>query len=589
MGQRQQLEQQRNQLIQTLSTISAQEESLQKNLSEAEEATKTVNLLAEAVAEQSSLEAEAQELERQCLTIDEAQRNAPQLQQRLVQLQQRVQQLTDQAANRENLLTERQKQSNQLNEKQSAIQQTSHAMGQYQSEAEALKEQVALLKESDDALCPVCEEPLSAEHRNRLITRNDERLTALRESYLARRADEESAKKAVESAQTALAQLDAQVRSLPRAEELSAAQAELAQHEAAVEQSQQAAGNLTKLRKELESKQDALAKLDNPRQRSALAEQVANRKEQIVAELALQSQRREESEQQMAHFNVEMQSLTDIDSALGEIRQALDEHNPAYQAVLAHQQAAQLLDERKERLTSLQAEQKTLQADEKAAAKELTELKKLFDAEKLSAAEEAAQNIRAQLASIQTESDLLEREQQRDESEIEGLRKLEAEQSTTLKKRESIQNQADALEMIRTNLRKAGPYITSTLIQQVSSGANEIFGNLMQDYSRHLSWNEDYGISLNVEGRERQFAQLSGGEQMSAALSVRLALLREMGSIDIAFFDEPTTNLDEERREALARQILEIKGFQQLFVISHDDTFEQSTENVIRVEKQESF
>ena len=106
----------------------------------------------------------------------------------------------------------------------------------------------------------------------------------------------------------------------------------------------------------------------------------------------------------------------------------------------------------------------------------------------------------------------------------------------------------------------------------------------MQDYSRHLSWNEDYGISLDVDGRERQFAQLSGGEQMSAALSVRLALLREMSNIDIAFFDEPTTNLDEARRESLARQILEVKGFRQLFVISHDDTFEQSTENVIRVE-----
>ena len=58
----------------------------------------------------------------------------------------------------------------------------------------------------------------------------------------------------------------------------------------------------------------------------------------------------------------------------------------------------------------------------------------------------------------------------------------------------------------------------------------------MQDYSRHLAWGEDYGITLEVDGRSRQFAQLSGGEQMSAALSVRLALLREMSNIDVAFF-----------------------------------------------------
>ena len=107
----------------------------------------------------------------------------------------------------------------------------------------------------------------------------------------------------------------------------------------------------------------------------------------------------------------------------------------------------------------------------------------------------------------------------------------------------------------------------------------------MQDYSRHLAWNEDYGITLSVDGHDRQFNQLSGGEQMSAALSVRLALLREMSNIALAFFDEPTMNLDEGRRESLARQITDIRGFRQLFVISHDDTFEQATQNIVRVER----
>ena len=72
---------------------------------------------------------------------------------------------------------------------------------------------------------------------------------------------------------------------------------------------------------------------------------------------------------------------------------------------------------------------------------------------------------------------------------------------------------------------------------------------------------------------------------MSAALAVRLALLREMSNIDVAFFDEPTTNLDDARRESLARQILDVRGFRQLFVISHDDTFEQATQNVIRIKR----
>jgi DNA repair exonuclease SbcCD ATPase subunit len=39
--------------------------------------------------------------------------------------------------------------------------------------------------------------------------------------------------------------------------------------------------------------------------------------------------------------------------------------------------------------------------------------------------------------------------------------------------------------------------------------------------------------------------------------------------------------MDEERRRNLAQQIGRIKDFQQLFVISHDDTFEGHTDQVI--------
>jgi exonuclease SbcC len=72
---------------------------------------------------------------------------------------------------------------------------------------------------------------------------------------------------------------------------------------------------------------------------------------------------------------------------------------------------------------------------------------------------------------------------------------------------------------------------------------------------------------------------------MSAALSIRLALLLSISNIDIAFFDEPTANLDPEKRMNLANCIRKIKGLNQLFVISHDDTFENLTEKLIVFEK----
>lgn len=72
---------------------------------------------------------------------------------------------------------------------------------------------------------------------------------------------------------------------------------------------------------------------------------------------------------------------------------------------------------------------------------------------------------------------------------------------------------------------------------------------------------------------------------MSAALSVRLALLKKLSTLNIAFFDEPTQNMDELRRMNLAEQIRRVRGFDQLIVISHDDTFEQGLDSLVRLNK----
>jgi exonuclease SbcC len=195
--------------------------------------------------------------------------------------------------------------------------------------------------------------------------------------------------------------------------------------------------------------------------------------------------------------------------------------------------------------------------------------------------------LRKQQGGLQTQMTMLQNAQRSAQTELVELQAQAVALSTLRQQATHMEEQITTLETLRGLLRQAGPYITKALIKQISDGAAQIFSDLMQDYTRHLQWGEDYGITLEVDGRERQFAQLSGGEQMSAALALRLALLREMSNIDVAFFDEPTTNLDETRRDSLARQILDVKGFRQLFVISHDDTFEQVTQNLIRIARVE--
>ena len=149
--------------------------------------------------------------------------------------------------------------------------------------------------------------------------------------------------------------------------------------------------------------------------------------------------------------------------------------------------------------------------------------------------------------------------------------------------KERLEELYAATDFIRDTLRKAGPLVTESYLYNISIDANLLFREITGEGGRALRWSKDYDIMLEEGGHERSFINMSGGEQMVAALSVRLALLKQLSDIRVAFFDEPTVNMDAERRERLAQQIGQVRDFDQLFVISHDDTFEQTVEHVVPV------
>ncbi len=138
---------------------------------------------------------------------------------------------------------------------------------------------------------------------------------------------------------------------------------------------------------------------------------------------------------------------------------------------------------------------------------------------------------------------------------------------------------------IRDTIKDSSEYIVNEFIGEISQEAANIYSEIMDDYSCGLKWQNDYDIEVESAGDVKSFRQLSGGERMSAALAVRLALLKALSSCDFVFLDEPTQNMDEVRREKLSQEIMNIRGFKQVFVISHDDTFNEKYANVIRIEK----
>jgi exonuclease SbcC len=153
------------------------------------------------------------------------------------------------------------------------------------------------------------------------------------------------------------------------------------------------------------------------------------------------------------------------------------------------------------------------------------------------------------------------------------------------KKQENEKQFLSFSNFIRDTIKNSSEFIVNEFIGEISKDASNIYSEIMDDYTCGLKWQNDYDIEIESAGEMKSFRQLSGGERMSAALAVRLALLKALSSCDFIFLDEPTQNMDEIRREKLSQEIMNIRGFKQVFVISHDDTFNEKYANVITIEK----
>lgn len=459
------------------------------------------------------------------------------------------------------------------------------AMSENRARGEGINEQNNALADAAGALCPVCEQPLTPQHRAELHSRNDLRLAELRNAWSAQKTDKVRLEAEREALVTHRATLSAQIAQMPNAAQVEQAErwcADLSRQLAeTVDLLQDAASGVDTIA-QLEAE---IRALDEPRVKLGVANQIVATAGVQMDSLRENSLGVERIGAQLANIDAQLSTLEATTSELEEVKRAEIETQPAWQQVIGAQIAASQRDARAAEVANAQTatvnaraslEEATL-ADE-AAALDFDETRAEAARQSEALAQVEAGTLRNTLAMQRSEVERLTRQQ-------EALRQQEREATILRAQVDQVRRQQEVIDMMRGTLKQAGPLVTRAMITRVSAYAAQWFGELTGDFSRRLIWDEEYAILLEQGGRKLEFKSMSGGEQMAAALSVRLALLRELGSIDIAFFDEPTAHLDAERRETLAEQIKSVRGFRQLFVISHDDTFENKTDNVIKVEK----
>lgn len=568
-----------------LALCEAEQKRIEGALAAVAGAERAADELAPAVARQDDLEKALAEVQHAVRSLADAEEQASQQAQRITQLEARRVQLRAQLAQAAAVRAAVDGLEQQEAEDSQALSRQSHELATFKVEAETLKRQITALQEVATTQCPVCEQPLTDAHRSRMMVRNEQRLAALRTTYAS---VQEAARQLEAFAKTRterLKQLRNELHHLPRAGELEEVDRSCAEAAERLATLQGAVSRLVEALPQSRQLEAELKQLDNPRQRRAILAQQASQRAAHEAELAGITDRRQVADNQLTAAEAELKAYANLDVTTAEVNAALVKHESAYKTVLGRRQQAESAAQWQVEVERLRRElaqaEVALAATEQATANALgkfdpTEYRNLLSED---------QALRGEQGALRSRIELLQAEAARIDTELTTLRGQQVEKRALEAQQQTLARQEAALDAVRQFLRQSGPYVTQAVIRQISAGAAQIFSELMQDYSRQLAWGDDYGIALDVDGVTRQFAQLSGGEQMSAALAVRLALVREMSNIDIAFFDEPTANLDDGRREALARQIMNVKGFRQLFVISHDDTFEQATQNLIRVNR----
>ncbi|PXF58332.1 MAG: hypothetical protein C4B59_13465 [Candidatus Methanogaster sp.] len=280
-----------------------------------------------------------------------------------------------------------------------------------------------------------------------------------------------------------------------------------------------------------------------------------------------------------------LSEFSDLDSREAEIRQTMSDCEPHYLKYLRNEKNAGKVALHRGRCDGVNSEISEKLKENDRLHKALTEQMSTFDDGVYELVKTKHEAGKIELGSKKAKHGEISGNLEGLTKDLEIVESLIMEKDKLRRECESKNEFLSYIEFIRSTLRDSAQLIAGKLIKNIGEEANRTYCEIINDYTQELRWTHDYAIIVTEHGEEKEFNQLSGGEQMGASLAVRFALLKILSGCDAVFLDEPTQNMDETRRERLSEQILNISGFKQIFVISHDDTFNEKYENVIRVEK----
>ena len=170
---------------------------------------------------------------------------------------------------------------------------------------------------------------------------------------------------------------------------------------------------------------------------------------------------------------------------------------------------------------------------------------------------------------------------------LEKISSQEEKQKKLLIEFKKLENKFNKASLIRNEVGQMGRAISKYMLSGISNIASLNF-NKITGRTERIEWSNEekdkYAVYLVGQERKIAFEQLSGGEQVSVAIAIRGTMTEYFTNSKFMILDEPTNNLDTERKKLLAEYMGEIlNNLEQSIIVTHDDTFREMAEKIIEL------
>ncbi len=307
---------------------------------------------------------------------------------------------------------------------------------------------------------------------------------------------------------------------------------------------------------------------------------------------------RETAETVEREKQLKVQLLTayqDIEAGIRDAEEVRRLSQPDHERYLQAEPIAKDLPKRQEMLEKYHKRLADLQRDQAMKEASLRKIEPDYSPEGHAEQQQKKETLQSSEATLKESLKNLDQNRQRLTAEITELEKVQEEIRLKQEEVRDLRRKDELVKFLRNKVFKnVSAQLSERFREEITLRADRIYRTISET-DEELIWGEDYRIVLRdmADGvvRERSDDQLSGGQTMSAVVALRLALLQTIGA-RLAFFDEPTSNLDANRRENLAhafraidvgREEVTEHWYDQLFLISHDVAFTEITDQMIQV------